>query len=332
VKILVTGATGFIGGHYVRHLLARTDVSVSGCGRNPVVGEILQAQGATFFQGDLLEESFIKRICEQIDVVVHCAAMGCLWGDYLDYYRANVQTTEQLIRACQQAGVSRLINISTPSIYFDWRDRLNITENWLPKRFVDNYARTKYQAECRVTQAHTDRLATVSLRPRMVIGVGDQNILPKLIRLHQQGHLKRIGSGRNQVSVTSVANLMQALDLCVFGSENALGTVYNIANAEPVPIWQLIDSLMAQLHLPPVRQRIPYPLAWLAATAMEGGAQLLSAPEEPRLMRLKVALMARSLTLSIDKARQRLGYQPLDDIDATLAEYAKWWLTQAKAE
>lgn len=324
MKVMVTGATGFIGEHYVKHLRHK-QVEVFACCRNAAQSEPLRKLGVHIFCGDLLDEPFVTHICKQMDVVVHCAGKSGVWGDYQLYYYANVVATENLISACQSSGVSRFINISTPSVYFDLKDHLNIRENFLPKRFIDNYARTKYQAETRVTAAHADQLGTVSLRPRMVIGPGDKYIFPRMIALHKEGKLKRIGQGRNLVSITTLENMLLALDLCVFGSETVLGKVYNIANAEPVLLWELVDEVMAQLKLPPVTQSVPYSVAYGAGWMNERAYCLLNKTEEPSLMRLKVALMARSMTLNIDNARRNLGYHPLSNVSSTVEEFADWW-------
>ena len=324
MKVMVTGATGFIGEHYVKHLRLK-QVEVFACCRNAAQSEPLRKLGVHIFCGDLLDEPFVTHICKQMDVVVHCAGKSGLWGEYQPYYNANVVATENLIRACQASGVSRFINISSPSIYFDLKDHLNIRENFLPKRFIDNYARTKYQAETRVTAAHSDQLGTVSLRPRMVVGPGDKHIFPRMIALHQAGKLKRVGHGRNLVSITSIENMMLALDLCVFGSESVLGKVYNIANAEPVLLWEFVDEVMTKVNLPPVKLSIPYGVAFGAGWVNERVFCLLNKTDEPSLMRIKVALMARSMTLNIDNARRNLGYHPQSNVSSTVEAFADWW-------
>ena len=128
MKVLVTGATGFIGEQYVQHLTAkRPDVKVFFCGRNLERGSRLAAAtGAHYFRGDLQDEPYVKLICKDMDVIVHCAGKTGLWGDYLDYYHANVVTTENLLAAAPHTGVQRFVNLGTPSVYFDFNDHLNV--------------------------------------------------------------------------------------------------------------------------------------------------------------------------------------------------------------
>ena len=328
MKILVTGGTGFIGERYIRHLVEHhSGVRLHFTGRQIEKGNALSAlTGAHYFRGDLLDVPYLQHICKDMDVVVHCAGLSGVWGDYEYYYRANVTGTENLLRACAGTGVRRLVNLSTPSIYFDFHDHLNITEEFLPERFADNYARTKYQAEVRVANAHSDQLRTLSIRPRMVLGAGDHNLFPRMIASHQTGHLVRLGEGRNIVSTTHIANLLQALDCAVFGPDSVTGDVYNIADAQPRRLWEVIDTMLQAVNLPPVTRSVPVGVVMAAATAMETFYRLRKSDDEPRLMRLKVAMMSRSFTLSIEKAQRKLGYKPVQSVDGAIAEFADWWL------
>lgn len=329
MKVLVTGATGFIGQRYAFHLMEQHDVEVFGCGRQSLQGEPLRQRGIHFFSGDLLDEPYVAHICKQMDVVVHCAGQSGVWGRYEPYYRANVLATENLLRACQNSGTSRFVFLGTPSIYFDFKDHINISEDYLPRRFVDNYARTKYQAECKALAAHNEQFGVVSLRPRLVVGAGDQNFLPRIVHMHQQGQLRRIGHGRNVVSMTSVGNLLDALDRCVFGPETGLGTAYNIADGEPIKIWEAIDQLMALLTLPKVKRKTPYWVAAGAAGANETAYRVLQKTQEPPLMRVKVAALAKSFTLNLEKANRQLDYRPKKRLTESLTEFAQRWQQQA---
>lgn len=325
MNILVTGGSGFIGGRYIEHLAQRHEVNISFCARSRRDIHWADTTHAHFFQGDLLDIPFVNHICKNMDMVVHCAGLTGVWGKYNTYYQANVVATENIIAACQYAGVQRLVNLSTPSIYFDYKDHLNIAEDFLPERFAENYPRTKYQAERRVTLAHTDSLRTLSLRPRMVLGRGDHSVFPRLLRMAERQMLHRIGAGRNIVSVTSAENMMHALDCAVFGPDSVYGDVYNIANPQPVKLWEMVDAMLVKAGYAPLERSVPIGAAMASAWLNETLSALLRKEAEPTLTRSKVAVMTKSMTLGIEKARRKLGYRPSDDAERSIDEFFNWW-------
>jgi 2-alkyl-3-oxoalkanoate reductase len=311
LRILVTGATGFIGARLVDVLLARGGSEVIFSGRREPADKTFQRRGAQFVSGELADATFAERLTKGVDSIVHCAGLAGTWGPYADYYRANVLTTENLLRAAQTNGATRFVNLSSPSIYFDFKDQLDLREDFLPAHFSNAYARSKYEAELLVRRFH-DRngLQTVSLRPRSVIGAGDNNILPRLIRLQRDGLLKRIGRGKNVVDITTIGNLLDALVLCLDAPAAALGETYNISNGAPVPFWDFVAQVLQKFDLPMPRSQVPYALAMTLARLNEWRCRLLGARDEPSLLPVPIGILGLSMTMNIDKARQRLGYAP----------------------
>lgn len=307
MKILVTGGTGFIGSRLIEALVQRGQDEVVCTGRkNPPL-----AKGPVQFrQGDLGEESFAVDSCRGIDAIVHCAGLAGTWGPDKDYERANVQATQFLLKGARAHGVQRIVNISSPSVYFDFRDQLNLRETDLPRKFSNAYARTKYQAEKLMQAHHGPELQTISLRPRSVIGRGDQNILPRLIRLQQAGHLAQLGDGHNLVDITTVGNLIDAIFLCLQASSDAWGETYNISNGQPVRFWDFVESVLHQANLPLKRKRLPLAPVMALARANEFWNRWIGRKSEPTLLPVPIGILAYSMTMDISKARERLGYRP----------------------
>ncbi len=147
----------------------------------------------------------------------------------------------------------RFVHVSTPGIYFDFRDRLAIRESDpLPDRPVNAYVKTKLFAEQAVDEAFDQGLPVVTLRPRALFGPGDTAILPRLIRAHQAGRLFVIGDREPLVDLTFIDNAVDALLLCREAPSHALGRKYNVTNGAPVRLWQVVTSVLQELD-PPVR-------------------------------------------------------------------------------
>ena len=327
MKILVTGASGFIGGRFARFALEQ-GLSVRVNGRRAEGVEHLVKRGAEFVQGDLADPELVLRLCADVEAVVHCAGAVGVWGRYQSFYQANVTVTENVVEACLKQKVRRLIHLSSPSIYFDGRAHVDIKEEQVPTRFSDHYGATKYLAEQKVFGAQEFGLEVLALRPRFVTGAGDTSIFPRLIEMQRKGRLAIIGNGLNKVDFTSMQNLNDALFSALLAAEPALGKAYNISNGAPLPLWDVVNYVLRQMQLPPVTRHMPYGLAYAAAMLNEGVCKLLPGRPEPGLFRLGVAVMAKDFSLNIDRAREYLDYDPRVSVWTALDEFCQWWQAQ----
>ncbi|MGQ7956775.1 NAD-dependent epimerase/dehydratase family protein [Pseudomonas sp. SP16.1] len=330
MKILVTGASGFIGGRFARFALEQ-GLAVRVNGRRAEGVQHLLKRGAEFVQGDLGDAELALALCRDVEAVVHCAGAVGVWGDYAHFHQANVTLTENVVEACLKRKVRRLVHLSSPSIYFDGHAHLDIREQQVPRRFFNHYGKTKYLAEQQALGAAEFGLEVIALRPRFVTGAGDTSIFPRLIELQRKGRLAIIGNGLNRVDFTSVHNLNDALLAALLAAGPALGQAYNISNGAPVPLWDVVNYVLRRLELPPVTRHVPYPLAYAAACLNEGLCRLLPGRPEPSLLRLQVAVMGKDFSLNIDRARELLGYQPRASLWDALDEFCTWWRVQSCA-
>lgn len=329
-RIVVTGATGFLGGALVRHLAAtRPWQPTVALGRDAGRGRALQAQGIEFHALDLTDEAAVHRVLRGADTVVHCAALSSPWGRREAFVAANLTATEHVVAACIARQVRRLVHISTPGIYHDGAPHLGIREDHpLPARPVNDYAATKLAAERVVFErCAAGGVSALALRPRAIFGPGDSAILPRLARALRAGRLRRIGEEGCLVDLSYIDNVVDACVLAMDASWRLGGRVYNISNGEPVAIWSVIDRLADALSLPRPLQRVPKPLALALASAVEAFHRRLRPDVEPALLRYGVELLSVDMTLDISRARDELGYRPrvnMDDaLNKTLHELAR---------
>jgi nucleoside-diphosphate-sugar epimerase len=325
MKILVTGATGFLGGALARRSKSRGD-EVTALGRNPALLADLERAGLGALRVDLTDAAAVRAACQGQALVFHCAALSSAWGPAHEFYRSNVVATQNVIAGCEAASVRRLVHVSTPSIYFRYETRLNVREDApLPSRPANEYARTKLLAEAEIDNAFARGLPVITLRPRAIFGEGDNAILPRLIERLRQGRLRIIGDGENITDLTYVENVVDALLLAAESPSSTLGKKYNLTNGEPLPLWPLIEKLCAALGFEYPRRRIPYPLALSLAGILEDVCQLLPGQPEPLLTRYMVGVLAKSTTLDIGAARRELGYQPRISVTEGFERYVSWW-------
>ena len=324
VRALVTGGGGFLGLYIVERLLGRGDeVTVFSRGDYPVLGEI----GARSIRGDLLAAAAVRDACANMDVVFHVAAHTGFWGTWQSFYEPNVTGTRNVIEACKEHGVGRLVYTSSPSVVFNNTPHTNCGESLpYPERYEDFYSQTKAMGEQMVTGANGPDLLTVSLRPHLVWGPRDRHILPRLIERACAGKLIQVGDGTNMVDTTYVEDAARAhllaADALEPGSPVA-GSVYFVTQGSPVNLWTWINNLLKRLDIPGVKRRISLPAARAIGGAMELAYRLFSLKGEPRFTRFLASELAMSHYYDISRAKKDFGYEPqwsMDDaLDKTLA-------------
>ena len=319
MRVLVTGGGGFLGRSIVEQLMARGD-QVKSFARGAYPD--LSARGVEVVQGDIANPEAVLRAAQGCEVVFHVAAKAGLWGRKIDFHKANVLGTENVIRACQQAGIARLVYTSSPSVVFDGRDMEGVNESvpYAPA-FRAHYPRTKALAEQRLLAANSSSLATVALRPHLLWGPHDTQLTKSILARGRAGTLARIGQRDPLVDFTYIENAARAhllaADKLAPGSRIS-GKPFFISQGEPVPLWAFVDRLLAAGSLPPVRRIISPRVAHCAGTVLEIAYRVLPLKGEPRLTRFLVEELCTAHWFDISAARRELGYTPIVSIEEGL--------------
>jgi nucleoside-diphosphate-sugar epimerase len=325
VRILVTGASGFIGSHVVRDLCARGhDVIATGRDRSRL-SQLSDLQ-CSIVRADLSEDP-LGALAVGCEAIVHCAARASPWGEFEQFRRDNVVTTQRLIACAREAAtVRRLVFLSSPSIYFKTQDQFDLSESFTPpRRWITSYAQTKWLAESAV-RAAVD-LGPVVLRPRAVFGPRDNAIVPRLVAVANRGYFPLPAGGRAWTDVTCVENVCAAVALALQPRRDIEGHVFNITNGEPIQFLELLVRLFGALKIKTRFLPIPRPLAMALARISERVAMVRAGQPEPELTTYGVGLLGYTQTLSIAAARTHLGYNPAVSLNVGLERFASWWLS-----
>lgn len=334
-KILVTGATGFLGSHIADHFKT-LGYDVYAIGRNKEKGKLIEEKGINFLNIDFTQEEKMILACKGMDYIIHAGALSSHWGRYDDFYQSNVIGTLNIIKGAKKYGTKRIVHVSTPSIYFKFNDNEGFDgkgvreDQTLPKEMVNYYAKTKWLAEQEVDRAFSEGLPIITIRPRAIFGEGDNALMPKLIAVNEKVGVPLFNGGKNKMDITYVGNVVHAIDLCLFTDESNLGKKYNITNGETIEFYDLLANSFKKMGKPFRKLQLPYGLLFGVAGVMEWSHKHLFNYKEPMLTKYSVSVLAKTQTLNIDKARLDLGYVPLVSIEDGIERYATWYKQQEK--
>lgn len=336
MKIVVTGGTGFLGRHVVwRFANAGHDVIFTG--RNTIEANhvMKSATGRVRFvqldHGSNGMEQSLLTCSTGADAIVHCAALASPWGSYQAFKSSNIDATRQVVDACKTNQIGKLVHISSPSVYFQFADRLRIREDDRLPIGVNEYARSKQVGEQIVLAATMPH--SVILRPRAIFGPWDNALLPRLVRMIRFGRVPLLRGGRALLDLTYVDNMVDAIDLALALPANPVGSlpVFNISNGEPIEVKDLFARIAVEfdLALNPVPRN--YAVADFIARALEIGA-LLAPGWEPPFTRYSLGAISFSQTLDLTRAREFLGYKPRITLAQGITRTAEWWRQKKSGE
>ena len=324
-NVLVTGASGFVGLELAKRLLAQGCAVRGLCRRRR---PDLEKLGMEMVYADLADAAAVRSACQGQDTVFHVAAKVGIWGNYRDFHKANVEGTQAIINGCRDFGVKKLVYTSTPSVVFNGQD-ISGQDETLPygTAIPCPYPASKLIAEKAVLAAHDlppGHLKTVALRPHLIWGKGDPNLVPRVLERARAGKLRIVGSGRNRVDLTHVQNVVDAHLAAEIALDRAKnnpgGKAYFISNDEPVILWDWINELLENHGVAPIRKTISLPAAHGLGRAMEGIWAAFRLKGEPPMTRFVASELAKDHWFDISAAKRDLGYVPRIRMKEGMAE------------
>jgi len=323
MKVLVTGASGFLGYSIARKLREQKYEVINFSRSHP---EKLAAIGVHTITGDLSSPEDIRDLFEKekFDVVFHVGGKIAMWGDWKDFFSINYLGTKVMLELAKVHGVKKFIYTSSPSVSFGNQDLLGVDEaTAYPDKYYSMYAQSKSMAEQEVLKANSEDFLTCALRPHLIFGPGDENLIPRLLNAHRLGKLKRVGDGNNLVDVIYVENAadahLKAFEKLTWNS-GVDGKPFFIGQG-PVNLWNFIDQVMEKNDLPKVTKSISFNKAYTIGSIIEAGLKLTGQTKiDPPMTRFVAMQLAKSHYFSHEKAQHDLGWTPKISLEDAINE------------
>jgi 2-alkyl-3-oxoalkanoate reductase len=322
MRVLVTGGTSLLARRTAEALVARGDDVVL-LQRNSSPTDIEQVLG------DVRDADLVLRAVDGCDAVIHAAAKVGVVGAWEDYRSINVDGTANVVAAARQHGVSRVVHVSTPSVAHAGHSLVGAPASPAVTGRTDaHYAESKAIAERLALGAASDALPLVAVRPHLVWGPGDTQLVGRIVERARTGRLALVGGGTALIDTTYIDNaasaLVAALDAAVPGAA-CIGRAYVIANGEPRPIRELIEGILHAAGVQVTPRNVPLRAATVAGSVVERLWPLRHPDVEPPLTRFLAEQLGTAHWFDPRPARDDLAWTPTVTIDQGLDHLTAWF-------
>jgi nucleoside-diphosphate-sugar epimerase len=325
-KVLITGATGFIGRHVVRGNLAKGNAVRALVLPDDTAGlDMLNKLGVEVVTGDIRDYTAVRKAAEGRDIIFHCAAVVTDWAPKKLFWEVTVGGAENICKAAVDVGVSRLVDISTCDV-FGTREDIVMDETLPLQYWGEPYADSKIDAEKVMRKYHEEEgLPLTMVYPLWVFGEGDQTFVPLLADALVKKELIFWRKGAI-VWPTYIDNLVDLL-LLISEDDRAIGNGYLVHDGESTTLEEFCAGIAGTLGVPPCKTYIPYWAAMSAARVMELLWKLFSIKMRPLLTTYTVTNLGSRFRFSIDKAERELGWKPRISYREGFAQTMAWLKT-----
>ncbi|MBF0409462.1 MAG: NAD-dependent epimerase/dehydratase family protein [Candidatus Riflebacteria bacterium] len=320
----VTGGGGFLGFAIVKALREK-NVKVKSFSRNSYPQ--LEKIGVEHVKGELTNPEDLTRAMNGCNIVFHVAAKAGMSGAYEDYYNTNYLGTVNVIDACRSNGIKRLVYTSSPSVIFDGKDMEGVDESVpYPEHYEAHYPKTKAMAEKAVIAANASEFATVALRPHLIWGPGDNNLIPRILSRARAGRLRIIGENKNKVDTIYIDTAANAHILAaerLFPGSPVSGKKYFISQGDPRFLWDIVNAILVAAGEKPLSSSISAKKAYYIGYVLEMIWKIFCISGEPPMSRWVAQEMATAHWFNISAARKELNFNPEISIEEGMKRLAE---------
>lgn len=318
----MTGASGMLGRSTAQALIDRGD-EVTVLQRRP------SGLGCREVLGDVADQDVVRHAAGGLDAVVHLAAKVDVVGRWSDYARANIDGTRTVVDTCRALDVARLVQVSSPSVAHAGRPLVGVgAEQAGPGQARGHYARSKAVAEQLALAADSPTLAVLAVRPHLVWGPGDTQLVGRIVARARAGRLPVLGSGAALIDTTYVDNAAAALVAAVDACGPVHGEALVVSNGEPRPVREILARLCHAAGAPEPRHRVPGWLGRLAGSVVDGVWAATGQQETPPITRFLAEQLTTAHWFDQRHTRAVLGWAPQVDLETGFARLADSYAAQ----
>ena len=266
--------------------------------------------------GSVTDAASVERAVAGVDGIVHLAAKVSLAGDPAEFDEVNVVGTLRLLQAALSAGVGRFVYVSSPSVAHSGSSIVG--DDALPAdplRARGDYARTKATAELAALAADSAELAVVAVRPHLVWGPGDTQLVARIVDRARRGRLPLLGHGAALIDSTYVDNAASAIAAALERAVEVHGNSYVVTNGEPRPVAELLAGMCAAAGVRTPAWSVPAGAARAAGSLIEAAWRVRPGVDEPPMTRFLAEQLSTAHWFDQRRTRADLQWAPAVSLD-----------------
>lgn len=322
MNILVTGATSLLGRTVVGRLVDRGD-EVSVFQRRPSGLDVKE------HLGDVADIGAVSDAMAGMHAAVHVAGLVSVTGAWERFEATNVQGTRNVIDAARESGVSRFVQISSPSVAHSGTSLVGASAGPAdPDGARGHYARSKALAERYALAADSSAMSVVAVRPHLIWGPGDTQLIGRIVERARQGRLAIIGTGAALIDTTYIENATDAVVAALDRVPELGGRAFVVTNGQPRPIRELINRIVMSAGLEPPKLKVPYRVAKAGGSVVERIWERRSTESEPPMTSFLAEQLGTAHWFDQRETRKALQWEPQVSLSEGFERLTAWYATQ----
>jgi len=326
MRVLVTGSTSLVGRAVVARLKKRGDAV-----------RVLQRQPSgldvTEYLGDVADRAAVEAAADGVEGVVHVAGRAAATGEWALFDATNVQGTRNVVDAARAAGATRFVHVSSPSVAHGGQSLVGAPAGPAdPDRTRGHYARSKAQAELIALGATSAAMPVVAIRPHLIWGPGDTQLVGRIVDRARSGRLAIVGSGAALIDTTYIDNAADALVAALDAAPQLGGRAFVVTNGQPRPVREILNRIVLAAGLEPPRVKVPYRVARTGGLAVEQIWDRRGVDDDPPITSFLAEQLGTAHWFDQRLTRRALQWKPKVSVDEGFGRLKAWFESELAEE